>query len=282
MLIFRLSGGLGNQFFSFAAGYRFCREKGEVFGLDVSTQCADWFFRDFDLANYDIRYDKEVLYRLGDNRMDHYLWNHVNRRKEIGLFTPTIRERKLYQYDPELFQFSKHHVYVIGDWQSWKYFLPVEKEIRKMYQYQNELSSDASRWKELIDHTNSVAVHIRRGDYVDLNITIDPQYYVNALAFAAEQLQDPVFYCFSEDTAWVRNAFKDLPYHFEYMEYDSSKKGLEDFELMRSCKHQIVCDSTYSWWAAYLNDNTDKLVVHPLVKKKGQDFWPLDWNEIEF
>ena len=74
MLIFRLSGGLGNQFFSFAAGYRFCREKGEVFGLDVSTQCADWFFRDFDLANYDIRYDKEVLYRLGDNRMDHYLW----------------------------------------------------------------------------------------------------------------------------------------------------------------------------------------------------------------
>ena len=119
MLIFRLSGGLGNQFFSFATAYQVCKDKNQVFGLDVSTQCADWFFRDFDLAHYAIHYDKKICYRLGDDKIDHLLLNHIHRRAAIGLFTPTVRERKTRTYDPEVFDFPYQTAYIIGDWQSY-------------------------------------------------------------------------------------------------------------------------------------------------------------------
>lgn len=279
MLIFRLSGGLGNQFFSFAAGYSICKDKGEVFGLDVSTQCAPWFFRDFDIDNYDIHYDKKILYRLGDEKIDHYLLNHICRRRAIGLFTPTIRERKLRQYDPDLFNFSYKTAYIIGDWQSWKYFANYEDDIRKMYVYQKKLSPDAGRLKQTLQaNPSSIAVHIRRGDYVKQNSTIEDNYYIEAIRLAAEKIKNPVFYCFSEDTDWARNAFKDLPYQFVYMDYESDNKGLEDFELLRSCHHQITCNSTYSWWAAWLNDTPEKLVIHPEKKGwEGPDLWPEPW-----
>ena len=91
--IFRLSGGLGNQFFSFAAGYQCCKERGEKLALDVSTQEAAWFFRNFDLSNYAIEYDKKISYRLGDKWYDHLFLNHLFRRLAIGFFTPTLSER---------------------------------------------------------------------------------------------------------------------------------------------------------------------------------------------
>lgn len=279
MLIFRLSGGLGNQFFSFAAGYSICKDKGELFGLDVSTQCADWFFRDFDLDNYDIHYDKKFLYRLGDAKIDHYLLNHICRRRSIGLFTPVVKERQRKQYDPELFSFSYKTAYVIGDWQSWRYFAGYESDIRKMFVYQSEMSPDAKRLKkQLQDDEKSVSVHIRRGDYVKLNNTVTDNYFADAIQLAAAKIPNPVFYCFSEDTEWAKVAFKDLPYQFVHMEYNSDNKGLEDFELMRSCHHQIICNSTYSWWAAWLNNNSNKLVIHPETAGwEGPDFWPETW-----
>ncbi len=282
MYIFRLSGGLGNQFFSFAAGYSICKEKGVPFGLDVSTQCAEWFFRDFDIDNYNICYDKQILYRIGNQKIDHLLLNHINRRQAIGLFTPTVKERNPHVYDPELFNFSYKHVYIIGDWQSWKYFEKYSQEIRDMFTYKNPLSPGAEAWKNRIQQDkNSIAVHVRRGDYVKLNITIDDQYYVDAVKMAAAQIKDPVFYCFSEDTEWVRHLFKDLPYPFVYMDYESDRKGLEDFELLRSCHHVITCNSTYSWWAAWLNPNPDKLVIHPEKEYwEGEDFWPSEWKTI--
>ncbi len=280
--IFRLSGGLGNQFFSYAAAYQCCKENGYRLGLDVSTQEAKWFFRNYDLQNYAIEVDQKISYRLGDKLWDHLLLNHVCRRMAIGFFTPTIYEDKS-SFRPDVFKpLSKRTYYLIGDWQRLQYFDKYADDIKKMFVYQKALSDGATNWKTAImKEKNSVAVHARRGDYVSLNAALESDYFIKAIELMGGKLQNPTFYCFSEDIGWLKEALSSLQekYRFEYVEYDSDEKGIEDFELMRLCNHQIVANSTYSWWAAYLNSNPEKTVIHP--NTHNDDFWPREWICVE-
>ncbi len=284
MVIFRLSGGFGNQLWSFAAAYACAKEQGQILALDTSTQEAAWFFRDYDIGHYDIRFDQKICYRLGDAKLDHLLWNHVYRRAALGLFTPTVKEKDKSVYDPHAFDRSangyKGRVYYVGDWQHARYFEKYEEDIRKMFVYKEPLSEEAGHIKEEIMYTpNSVAVHVRRGDYVRIGIAQNAGFYRNAVECMAEKLgKDAVFYCFSEDLEWVRDAFKNLPYEFRYMDYESDNKGLEDFELMRCCRHNIISRSSYSWWAARLNINPDKIVVYPRTEhSQDPHTWPASW-----
>ena len=283
MIIFRLSGGFGNQLFSFAAGYQVAKDRHETYAIDTSTQEAPWFFRNLDIAHYDIHYDKKICYTLGDRKIDHLLLNHIHRRAALGLFTPTVKERNLYHYDPDIFNGNHGTVYYIGDWQCPQYFAHYEEDIRRMFIYHDQLSEEAAVLKqEIINTPNSVAVHARRGDYVQIGISLDQQFYRSCVMKIAEQVKDPVFYLFSEDPAWIMKAMQGLPYSFRLMDYASSQKGLEDFELMRNCHHQIVSNSTYSWWAAWLNENPGKIILRPNSgARKDTDFWPENWQIME-
>ena len=277
--IFRLSGGLGNQFFSFAAAYQCCKERGEALALDVSTQEAPWFFRDFDLSHYAIEYDRKISYRLGDKWYDHLFLNHLFRRIAIGFFTPSLYEKSVTPLREDVFSGLKRRTYIIGDWQSEIMFSKYEPDIRRMFVYQDALSDGAEGWMSKIKgDTGSIAVHARRGDYVQIGCALDSGYFVRAVEAMAQKVADPVFYCFSEDLKWLENAVKDLPYRFKFVDYVSDKKGIEDFELMRVCRHQIAANSTYSWWAAWLNTNSEKVVIHPATKQNG--FWPAEWIQI--
>ena len=283
MLIFRLSGGFGNQLWSFAAGYQLAKERNDIFALDTSTQEASWFFRDFDIAHYAIEYDKKICYRLGDNKIDHLFWNHFYRRKALGLFTPTVNEWDKKVYDPDNLKNSYKTAYYVGDWQHVGYFEKYEKDIRRMYVYKEALSEKAGLIKsEMQSDPRSVAVHVRRGDYVSIGIALDEEFYRAAVKKMAELLPHPVFYCFSEDLEWVRNAFADLPYDFRYMDFEAERKNLEDFELMRACSHQIISRSTFSWWAAYLNENPDRIVIFPGIDdERDTDTWSKDWISLK-
>ena len=277
--IFRLSGGLGNQFFSFAAAYQCCKERGEALALDVSTQEAPWFFRDFDLSHYAIEYDRKISYRLGDKWYDHLLLNHIFRRTAIGLFTPTLTEKSVRPLKPDVFNRLNRKTYIVGDWQREFLFKNYEDDIRRMYVYRGTLSDGATKWMEEIQkEKSSIAVHARRGDYVQIGCTLGTDYYKKAIELMAEKVDDPFFFCFSEDLEWLRDVVKDLPYQFRFVDYDSDQKGIEDFELMRACGNQIVANSTYSWWAAWLNDCKEKTVVRPSTHNK--DFWPAEWLQV--
>ena len=152
-----------------------------------------------------------------------------------------------------------------------------------MFVYREQLSKEAEVLKqEIMSTPGSVAVHARRGDYVQIGISLDQQFYRSCVMKIADQIKDPVFYLFSEDPAWIMDAMRGLPYRFRLMEYQSSQKGLEDFELMRACHHQIVSNSTYSWWAAYLNENQGKIIMRPNSgARKDTDFWPTNWQIME-
>ena len=282
MIIFRLSGGFGNQLWSFAAGYSLAKELGAEFGLDTSTQDAKWFFRDTEIENYNIEGYKKISYRLGKGKVDRLLLNHICRRKGIGLFTPSVNEKDKDKFDPSIFErISKDkNVYVIGDWQHKGYFKKYESDIRKMYVYKRELSDPGKEILESIKNTESVGVHIRRGDYVRIGIALAPEFYIKAFEYISKKLNNPVIFCFSEDEEWCRKAFEGLPYEIRYTGYEADHKNLEDFELLRACKHQIISRSTFSWWAAFLNDNENKITVVPdndIWIRSDKETWPDEW-----
>ncbi len=283
MKIFRLSGGLGNQFFSYAACYQYAKEHNEPIVLDTSTQEAQWFFRNFDLAHYSIKIDKKICYRLGDAWYDHLLLNHIFRRLAIGIFTPTIKEDKTC-FHADYFEQIPDNCYLIGDWQYLGYIDHYPDDIRKLFTYKDQLSEGAKKSLKIIEHTEcSVAIHARRGDIAQMGGALGEAYFLKAIEEMVKLLNGvkPTFFCFSEDTNWLRKVLSDKKeqYDFIYMDYPSDEKGLEDFELMRKCHHQIIANSTYSWWAAYLNDNPNKVVIYSYNNK--QNYWPEGWYPVE-
>ncbi len=251
--------------------------------MDTSTQEAKWFFRNFDLNHYDIRIDKKICYRLGDAWYDHLLLNHVFRRLALGLLTPTITEDKSCFHE-DMFKDLPDHCYLIGDWQYLGYIDKYPEDIRKMFTYKEEFSAGAKQMLQTIESAPcSVAVHARRGDIAQMGGALGEEYFLEAIELMAQKVapETLTFFCFSEDTDWLRNALSDLEnqYTFIYMDYPSEEKGLEDFELMRRCKHQIIANSTYSWWAAYLNDNPYKKVIYPYSDR--ENYWPDEWIPIK-
>ena len=118
--------------------------------------------------------------------------------------------------------------------------------------------------------TDSVSVHIRRGDYVGSSFDIlSRDYYINAMKYMAERLTAPVFYFFSDDPEYVRKEYNDLPFKYEIIDWNTGAQSFWDMQLMSMCKHNIICNSTFSLWGAILNKYSDKLVIRPDVIKES-------------
>jgi hypothetical protein len=161
----------------------------------------------------------------------------------------------------------------------------------------NEISKETFKWKSEIDASNSIAIHVRRGDYMKnpYFYNLETQYYQKAIRFFKEKFSDSQFYFFSDDLQWVRNEFggkkeyKFVDINNEKIGYFNTIKDTEDLFLISQCKHQIIANSTYSWWGAWLNTNPDKIVITPTkwsndneAQKKYEkgDFIPEKWIKI--
>ena len=153
----------------------------------------------------------------------------------------------------------------------------IEKEVREAFTFPKIRDSKNQETMKQILSENAVAIHARRGDIAAMGGALGEEYFLKAIELMTERVNNPSFFCFSEDTNWLRKALApaEKEYEFTFMDYRSSLKGLEDFELMRKCQHQIIANSTYSWWAAYLNNNVNKVVIYPYTKKEY--YWPKQW-----
>lgn len=282
MVIIHLSGGFGNQLYSYAFGYAVAKARGEELWIDTAIQDAPWFFRNPDILNLKIKYDKRISYRIGNKKIDK-IFNRIAFRNAIGWNTEIIKESDMPNVDD---WFStcvnkKENIYIKGNWSYEKLFLSVKQEIIEMFTFKNELSKEANNIAlDINSQKTSVGIHYRLGDYVKIGIVLDPDYFINAMASMTEKYSDPVFYCFSEDNEWVKTQFKELPYNIKYVDYSSDNKGLEDFRLYSMCKHQIASNSSYSWWGAYLNKNKDKYVIAPTDYSGGwkSEIYPIEWD----
>lgn len=166
-------------------------------------------------------------------------------------------------------------------YQGYYFNLEYYKDIRKVLQKDFRLRFPMRLPKELehiIRCGNTVSVHIRRGDYVKLHCSISrDKYYSKAVKVINMQLSNPIFLLFSDDIAWVKENLK-IKGTVIYIS-DMGFADYEEFTIMKHCRHNIIANSTFSYWAAYLNDNPGKIVLYPASWKKAA-LIPDGWRKI--
>ncbi len=163
--------------------------------------------------------------------------------------------------------------YVDGYWQDSYYFNCIKKKIIRELAFKDE---GDEKLKQMIRDNNSVSIHVRRGDYVGGNFdVVRMSYYIKAISYFDKLNIEPLFFVFSDDTEYVRNEFAWLPNKI-VVEKSGEKKDYFDMYYMSLCKHNIITNSSFSTWAAYLNRNDKKKVIYPDLKfmeKKRMDGW---------
>lgn len=232
MNVVKIMGGLGNQLFQYALSKHL--EQYDEIGYDTTYYYTEenikglvFLHRDFLLPCFvdNLKIVNEDLGGL--DRV--YQWE----------YRGTIRYKNSWFW---------------GDWQRASYFQDVRLDIRLKDEY---ITEDMRRTAEELRSCNSVAVHVRRTDYAVFNWILPADYYDRAFARAKELIPDARFYIFSDDPEWCRDNL-----HVEPKTYIHNDE-LADFWLMSMAKHNIIANSTYSFWAAYLNDNAEKIVIYP-------------------
>ncbi len=179
--------------------------------------------------------------------------------------------------------------YLDGYFQNEAFFKEYREDILNEFKLKKELNSVNKNLAKKMNETNSVAVHIRRGDYLRnfKNDVLSNHYYLLAMDYIASKVDNPFFYIFSDDTKWVKNNLK-VKYNHMVVENNRGGDAVFDMYLMSLCKHNIIANSTFSWWGAWLNQNKDKIVIAPRVWLSGKKAYentknvvPKDWIRIK-
>ncbi|ENM5934579.1 alpha-1,2-fucosyltransferase [Vibrio mimicus] len=281
MIIVKIIGGLGNQMFQYALARSIelqtnTEVKLDLQGFDTYQLHNGYRLNCFNIAEK-IATKSEVEKYIGSNN---YFYRAIRR------FCPSLlkmfqTEKNHTKYDGSLFELKR--AYLDGYWHNGKYFEPVREQLLKEFTIKGELSKGVRELRTRIVSSQSVSIHVRRGDFLkhpDVGV-LDIDYYKRAVECILSNVESPEFYMFSDDIEWCIE-------HLNFIEnchfVDSTIDELDDLMLMSSCKHNIIANSTFSWWGAWLNSNHNKIVVCPKVwmKINPQNFrWALDeWTEL--
>lgn len=270
MIMVKLMGGLGNQMFQYAAGRRLALRHGVPLALDLSFLEGDQAGntpRRFALEGFAIEALKaspwEVALMTGRGGT---VLETVAARL-IGAFSgcSSYRERR-FRYDPDLMDLPDN-VYLEGYWQSERYFSDVGDTIRRELALKGAPGGKNRELADLIGAVNSVALHVRRGDYVTDPVTnaahgtCGPDYYHAAVAMLHQKFKDIEFFVFSDDPDWCRTGLR-IPFPVHHVDHNGQQPQ-EDLRLMSLCRHHIIANSSFSWWGAWLSTSPDKNVIAP-------------------
>jgi hypothetical protein len=205
--------------------------------------------------------DSYLIAKLGDCNKSIL---HKVKRKIIGYKKTHVLEKD-YAYNPSVFDMD--NVYLEGYWQSEKYFSNIESQIRSLYTFPEITDKSNLDLADKIKSCNSVSIHIRRGDYLsEKNAPMHGNictkaYYDNAIKYISENVANPQFYIFTDDAEWARQQYKGEEYTI--VDQNHADNSFRDMQLMSMCKHNIIANSSFSWWGAWLNPNKDKIVTAP-------------------
>lgn len=280
MNIIKLKGGLGNQIFQYAFALAYIL-KGIELRFDLSYYNIDSKHGGFLLgeafSSLPIIYaqKRDVFYFIGKARNKDGYYLRPNRciveEEPIDQFT----------YDSELQQME--HTYFNGYWQHLNYFNEYGSVLKRQLKFRSLDKEDLKNRmnEQSIISTQSVSLHIRRGDYLQTSLycNLDLDYYKEAIRHVQSKLSEPHFFIFSDDMEWATDHFRGP--NMSFVKGNSGKYSYIDMYLMSLCKHNIIANSTFSWWAAWLNKHSDKIVISPkkwLRKKKDLNgLQPKNW-----
>jgi len=267
-----VKGGLGNQMF-FYAFFLFLKKKGfkakllwfyyiftkhhsgieiySVFTLDLkkSPLSAQIFLQ---LGNFlHFKFLRRIVWSIFDLYYFKYL---------------KISQTNPYSFHSILFQKNKHTIFFDGFWQNYKYVEFVKDELLINFVFKGNYNDTVNRYLSEMQNCHSVSLHVRRGDYLtpefsNLNVIKTNDYYIKAIKYIKERIANPIFFVFTDDLIWAKKNLMDK--NIVFVEGNIGPYSYIDMFLMSQCKSNIISNSTFSWWGAWLNNNEEKIVIAP-------------------
>jgi len=292
MIIVNLMGGLGNQMFQYALGRHLSLLNQTDLLLDFTSLNAitDLHIkRNYELDIFHVQARQATAKELQPfHRLQHNRMVRVTQRLFPSLFRNYLVNEKTHAFDPSILA-SADHSWLNGFWQTENYFMQIEDVIRQDFEFKPPLSGLNKTLAEKICACESLSIHVRRGDYTQpetlaFHGMCSPDYYYKAVELLSKRATIEQLFIFSDDPEWVKEHLKfKLP--ATYISHNTGKHSFEDMRLMSLCKHNIIANSSFSWWGAWLNANKNKLVVAPDVwiankQVDSRDVIPLNWIKL--
>lgn len=255
-IIIRYQGGLGNQMFEYAT--KLCiKKRGDFVKDDVS------FY--YDNPTFMPLVINDIFSNVSIKNFVEPVWITKFLRKIYQYMNKYFLEKDFVYFDPNMFDKSGWYE---GYWQSYKYYEQNRDNILSAFNFPSITIDNIRLLEEQILNSNSISIHIRGQDYLNnVNSSVyggicTKKYYTKAIEYIKNCVENPVFYLFSDDVMWARSVFSDDNIVYVNHENDEYQDWM-DMYLMSRCKHNIIANSSFSWWGAWLNRNPQKLVIAP-------------------
>ena len=276
-ILIRIWGGLGNQMYQYALARKLSilNNSSEI-KLDISY--FDNYYWPFELNKLNIHAsiaDKNDIFEFDNGSLGLKAGRLIEKIPWIRVkdfirkpFSKVYTEPKV-SFCPEVLNI-RQDVYLKGYWSSYKYFNDIRNILIEDFTFKEKMNEANKKIADLIiSSDSSISLHIRRGDYISLpeakklfRSPYEDGFYDRAVSDIEKKVDNPEFFIFSDDTEWVKENIK-LKHKMTFVDINKKNNNYWDMKLMSLCKHNIIANSTFSWWAAYLNQNQKKLVYAP-------------------
>lgn len=291
MILVNIMGGLGNQMNQYTMARKLSILLGVDFKLDLAT--TKYYQKDFvhtyQLNNFNIQENfaspKDLSKFIKKGKEFYKLFNQLRRSAGLSVNKNAIYRPNCYLeplppiFREEVLQLPDK-TYLRGYFASFKYFDDIREILLEDFSLKNPLSEKSASALTQIQNANAVSIHFRRGDFLsnaDVKAQMEgintDEYYQNAIDYVVQNIDNPHFFIFSDEIDYLKENLK-LDYPVTYMDFNPPQRGFEDMYLMSQCKCNILAGvSSFSYWAAYLNNNPNKIVIIP-EKADNEDFYP--------
>jgi hypothetical protein len=268
MIVVHLMGGLGNQMFQYAMGRRLALHHQTELFLDctfLEMENPHHIKREYELEAFRIQAQIATEKELKRFRQSNKVVSKVQQCFP-GLFPFKLIHEKSHAFNESILT-APDNSWLNGFWQTEKYFIEIEDRIRSDFEFKSPLQGLNKTLAEKISASESVSIHVRRGDYITPNALTfhgicTTDYYYQAIETLSKKTTIQELFLFSDDTVWVKQNMRfNLP--VTYIDHNTGKNSFEDMRLMSLCKHNIIANSSFSWWGAWLNAYTTKTVIAP-------------------
>lgn len=290
MITIILQGGLGNQMYQYAAAKSLATRLNTEVRMDLSVfkihQQKSWC-RPYELDVFDFDALQFSATSFMKKSWLALLTGHGH-NKAVELLKKSKHVYDSSSSDMNAWEQCPDGTTLFGYFASEKYFKEHRAIILKDFQFKHPLDERNNTLANQIESTNSVSVHIRRGDYLNevnskVFAQISPEWYFKAIEMVKEQKSATHFYFFSDDIEWCRQIFQNLD-DTSFIDWNNGANSYRDMQLMSLCRHNIIPNSTFSWWGAWLNANPEKMVIAPstyfindIQNKTYRENMPKDW-----
>ena len=278
MIITKIKGGLGNQLFQYAVGRAVALHHKVPLKLDTTIFETYKLHNGYRLDQFaiqaEIATENEIINLKGRNNLLFSAFRKTGLVKRKSYF----KEKRSSYFDPSVFK--NNFVYLDGYWQNELYFSDIRELLLEEFSLNSSMNDLGCVYLECIKKNNSVSIHVRRGDYLKLkNINVlDVDYYMKAVEYIIKIVEKPTFYIFSDDLDWCKS---NLGFLEDCIYVERTQTEIDDLKLMSFCQNNIIANSSFSWWGAWLNQNPNKTVIAPkgwLLNDPGSsNVIPSDW-----